>query len=112
MAEGARLESVYRGNSIQGSNPCLSAIVPDRRLKSHKCLCRSPMLINWCLVGSGKNFIEIGKLPRDRQSTLSFVASHNYRFIRFESTEREKECKSANLEAILKFQPSDSAAWA
>ena len=26
MAEGARLESVYRGNSIQGSNPCLSAI--------------------------------------------------------------------------------------
>ena len=25
MAEGARLESVYRGNSIQGSNPCLSA---------------------------------------------------------------------------------------
>ncbi len=27
MAEGARLESVYRGNSIQGSNPCLSAIL-------------------------------------------------------------------------------------
>ena len=26
VAEGARLESVYRGNSIQGSNPCLSAI--------------------------------------------------------------------------------------
>ena len=25
MVEGARLESVYRGNSIQGSNPCLSA---------------------------------------------------------------------------------------
>src|SRR5206468_4200773 len=25
VAEGARLESVYRGNSIQGSNPCLSA---------------------------------------------------------------------------------------
>src|SRR5258707_12625957 len=27
VAEGARLESVYRGNSIQGSNPCLSAIL-------------------------------------------------------------------------------------
>ena len=26
VVEGARLESVYRGNSIQGSNPCLSAI--------------------------------------------------------------------------------------
>ena len=26
MAEGARLESVYTGNCIQGSNPCLSAI--------------------------------------------------------------------------------------
>ena len=25
MAEGARLESVYRGNSIAGSNPALSA---------------------------------------------------------------------------------------
>ena len=25
MAEGARLESVYTGNRIQGSNPCLSA---------------------------------------------------------------------------------------
>ena len=26
MAEGARLESVYRGNSIEGSNPSLSAM--------------------------------------------------------------------------------------
>ena len=26
MVEGARLESVYRGNSIMGSNPILSAI--------------------------------------------------------------------------------------
>ena len=25
MAEGARLESVYRGNSIEGSNPSVSA---------------------------------------------------------------------------------------
>jgi hypothetical protein len=25
VAEGARLESVFRGNSNQGSNPCLSA---------------------------------------------------------------------------------------
>jgi hypothetical protein len=27
VAEGARLESVYRGNSIAGSNPALSAKV-------------------------------------------------------------------------------------
>ena len=26
MVEGARLESVYRGNSIRGSNPLLSAM--------------------------------------------------------------------------------------
>ena len=26
VVEGARLESVYRGNSIMGSNPILSAI--------------------------------------------------------------------------------------
>jgi hypothetical protein len=30
--EGARLESVYGGNSIQGSNPCLSAIQRDKAL--------------------------------------------------------------------------------
>ena len=28
MAEGARLESVYTGNRIVGSNPTLSAITP------------------------------------------------------------------------------------
>jgi hypothetical protein len=27
VVEGARLESVYRGNSIEGSNPSLSAII-------------------------------------------------------------------------------------
>ena len=30
MVEGARLESVYRGNSIEGSNPSLSAIYQNR----------------------------------------------------------------------------------
>ena len=30
MVEGARLESVYRGNSIEGSNPSLSAIDSKR----------------------------------------------------------------------------------
>ena len=29
MVEGARLESVYRGNSIEGSNPSLSAIMSN-----------------------------------------------------------------------------------
>ena len=29
VAEGARLESVYTGNCIQGSNPCLSATFPS-----------------------------------------------------------------------------------
>lgn len=28
LAEGARLESVYRGNSVEGSNPSLSVEVP------------------------------------------------------------------------------------
>jgi hypothetical protein len=32
VVEGARLESVYRGNSIEGSNPSLSAIVEFDRL--------------------------------------------------------------------------------
>ncbi len=30
MVEGARLESVYRGNSIEGSNPSLSAITSNQ----------------------------------------------------------------------------------
>ncbi len=30
VVEGARLESVYRGNSIEGSNPSLSAIPRQR----------------------------------------------------------------------------------
>src|SRR5580704_12070215 len=34
VVEGARLESVYRGNSIQGSNPCLSAIIEINSLES------------------------------------------------------------------------------
>ena len=29
MVEGARLESVYTGNRIEGSNPSLSAIIKD-----------------------------------------------------------------------------------
>ena len=30
MAEGARLESVYAGNRIEGSNPSLTATLPDQ----------------------------------------------------------------------------------
>ena len=30
MVEGARLESVYRGNSIEGSNPSLSARIESK----------------------------------------------------------------------------------
>ncbi len=62
MAEGARLESVYRGNSIEGSNPSLSAIsspgqpyppgirVPISRLARRR---RSP--------GYGGNSMAIGR---------------------------------------------------
>ena len=32
MAEGARLESVFRGNSNVGSNPTLSAISPSMKI--------------------------------------------------------------------------------
>ena len=35
MVEGARLESVYRGNSIEGSNPSLSAIVKSIAKNGH-----------------------------------------------------------------------------
>ena len=33
MVEGARLESVYRGNSIEGSNPSLSASLEASKIK-------------------------------------------------------------------------------
>lgn len=37
MVEGARLERVYRGNSIEGSNPSLSAIISHYRFKYPSC---------------------------------------------------------------------------
>ena len=40
MVEGARLESVYTGNRIEGSNPFLSA-----KLKEAVCLIRQPLFI-------------------------------------------------------------------
>ena len=46
MVEGARLESVYRGNSIQGSNPCLSASLESIAYSRHF---RTP---GKCLAGS------------------------------------------------------------
>ena len=44
MVEGARLESVYAGNRIKGSNPFLSANIPianseQPRLNSKICCC-------------------------------------------------------------------------
>jgi hypothetical protein len=36
VAEGARLESVFRGNSNLGSNPSLSAIFHGKQLKLNK----------------------------------------------------------------------------
>ena len=36
MAEGARLESVFRGNSNVGSNPTLSASIHSKGLKEAK----------------------------------------------------------------------------
>jgi hypothetical protein len=43
VVEGARLESVYRGNSIEGSNPSLSAIM--------KSMSYSAIVILWAKVG-------------------------------------------------------------
>ena len=37
MVEGARLESVYRGNSIEGSNPSLSANLESKTYKELLC---------------------------------------------------------------------------
>ena len=40
VVEGARLESVYRGNSIEGSNPSLSAILsPSESVTSNPANC-------------------------------------------------------------------------
>ncbi len=38
MVEGARLESVYRGNSIEGSNPFLSVFSARRSVRAHSSL--------------------------------------------------------------------------
>src|SRR5215469_10553079 len=47
VVEGARLESVYRGNSIEGSNPSLSAISFQRLAMSHvRLVCDSSSVNN------------------------------------------------------------------
>jgi hypothetical protein len=40
VAEGARLESVYSGNAIAGSNPALSAEISYFRFKEIKKACK------------------------------------------------------------------------
>src|SRR5579871_20359 len=69
VVEGARLESVYRGNSIEGSNPSLSAIIADDS---------SPLLAGPCsfaiesfrelLKSSGQRFLISGIAPKLRRS--------------------------------------------
>jgi hypothetical protein len=56
---------------------------------------------------SGKNFIEIGKRHKVRETMLRRAALEvdEFRVV-------EKPCRNANLEeAIWKFRPSDWAAW-
>ena len=49
MVEGARLESVFRGNSNVGSNPTLSAILEINGLRASSCnIVQAPTLsANW-----------------------------------------------------------------
>ena len=51
MAEGARLESVFRGNSNQGSNPCLSAIISSLESTTSNPACwHVPGFVHTCVV--------------------------------------------------------------
>ena len=48
VAEGARLESVFRGNSNQGSNPCLSAILFSMRWRDSRSCVGNPTGSEYC----------------------------------------------------------------
>ena len=53
MVEGARLESVYTGNRIEGSNPSDSAIQSRKSILSFVCLCKAPFVRGfWLFKGS------------------------------------------------------------
>jgi hypothetical protein len=56
VVEGARLESVYRGNSIEGSNPSLSATPTGLCPK-----CSTPMLL---IVQLSSTVIALGTWAR------------------------------------------------
>jgi hypothetical protein len=52
VAEGARLESVFRGNSNVGSNPTLSAIKPSNNILRSPVQSNNPLKTNILLLYS------------------------------------------------------------
>jgi hypothetical protein len=69
VVEGARLESVYRGNSIQGSNPCLSAILESITYR-----------LSFETMGNGGEYC--GRLPHDEPQPLPPSSPHRKRLRR------------------------------
>ncbi len=66
--EGARLESVYRGNSIEGSNPSLSAIYePNEQLRFNQ-------LTLWLTAGGGDRDVARFLRPGCRKYPEPFAA--------------------------------------
>jgi hypothetical protein len=59
VAEGARLESVFRGNSNVGSNPTLSASLTAPRLKNARMLFPTGTVFS-----QSTNDCSLGALPR------------------------------------------------
>ena len=69
MVEGARLESVFRGNSNVGSNPTLSAMESSKSLIP--------------LIGRTGYDPQIRNLPRSVSATMNGAFHHGHEDVRF-----------------------------
>ena len=76
MAEGARLESVFRGNSNQGSNPCLSAI-PMRSAVRIRGVILGVATLLWGFLQAPFDHIHPGE-ELEHQSTSAPVHLHEH----------------------------------
>ena len=81
MVEGARLESVYRGNSIEGSNPSLSAIDSKDLQDSLRILDQSGPI--WLRIGPCLS-------PCTRRRRLNCKGGHTHNSRTSEYDERKK----------------------
>ena len=76
MVEGARLESVYRGNSIEGSNPSLSA----SNLQTRTCRILANPLFETTL---GTKFAPFSKTGTNLGAGVSFLATNRAFLVQF-----------------------------